>query len=131
MESLNTAKLQLLKDIVQDPDYIDWEKYAKESKIWIPTMDNFPSDSESNSNQSDDSSRGGFIPAEPWECKSLMHRKKEQELQTTQQVVKDLVEYVISPSRSFLSRLISDEHRVQTCDVTKVIKILNCEKINE
>ena len=128
MESLNTAKLQLLKDIVQDPDYIDWEKYAKESKIWIPTMDNFPSDSESNSNQSDDSSTGGFIPAEPWEYKSLMHRKKEQELQTTQQVVKDLVEYVISPSRSFLSQLISDEHnRVQTCDMEKVIKMLNGE----
>ena len=83
----------------------------------MPTTDNYYSDG----SDSDDSSKF----CDPMENHKLDLQRLEQQLTTTQQVVKDLVECVISPSDSFLTKIFREKNKeVRKHDQEKVLQML-------
>ena len=101
---LHKEKFPLLREIIKNPDYFDWEEHAKVSNIWIPFEDNMPSDSES------DDSSAGHDPTADKRHRCLKTQRDWAKLQTTEQVVKDLVECVISPSHRFVMKVFREEN---------------------
>ena len=119
--------MTLLSKVVNNPEeHIKWKSYTKASNICVPNKDNYDkSDGESES----------VTNSEEWQdpcynAKYELHKIK-QKLSTTEQVVQDFIECVISLARKFLTQVSYKENKdIGKADQETLLKILRGDKIN-